>query len=350
MRFLVVGLVLLLVACGSQSDALRISGETMGTTYNIVAFDRQGRLDAGEVRAAVEATLAEVNARMSNWDERSEVSRFNAYAGTGPFEISAELAAVMRTAGEVHADSLGRFDVTVAPLIELWGFGARRPDSPVPSDEAIAQAQTLVGQSRLLSLATDPFSLTKREPEATVYLAAIAKGYGVDEVAATLNRLGLNDFMVEIGGDLITSGTNPDGNRWRIGIERPHEGSRRVEQIIDLTGLGMATSGDYRNYFEQGGVRYSHIIDPQTGRPVTHTTASVTVVAETAMLADAWATALLVLGQEKGLELAERLNLATLFIARDISSDETRFVVTASTRFRALQRGESRATPGDSEK
>ena len=336
-RCFFVGLALVLAACGQDSATLRLSGETMGTTYNIVALDKEARLDADDVRSAVEATLAEVNAQMSNWDPTSEVSRFNAFISTEPFGISAELAQVMQAANEVHAASDGHFDVTLSPLIELWGFGARRPDSPVPSDTAVAEALKLVGQDRLLSLTADPFALSKREPETTVYLAAIAKGYGVDAVAATLERLGLTDYMVEIGGDLIASGTNPDGNDWRIGIERPDAGSGTVAQIVDITGLGMATSGDYRNYFEAGGIRYSHIIDPQTGRPITHSTASVTVLAETAMLADAWATALLVLGQDRGLALSEQLDLAVLFIARDISSDSLEFVVTASSQFERLQ-------------
>lgn len=339
MRLYLAVCVLLLAACESEPAVLQLNGETMGTTYSIVALDQKDRLEPEDVKAAVEATLAAVNAAMSNWDPRSEVSRFNASKSTEPIEISAELAKVLAAAYEVHENSLGRFDVTLGPLIELWGFGARRPDSPVPSDDAIAEALAAVGQDRVLSLDRNPFTLTKQRPDTTVYLAAIAKGYGVDEVAATLQNLGLMDYMVEIGGDLVTAGTNPQGLRWRIGVERPDSGSRRVERIVDLTGLGMATSGDYRNYFEEDGGRYSHIIDAKTGRPVTHDTASVTVIAETAMMADAWATALLALGRERGLEISERLNLATLFIARNISSDSGGFVTTASSRFKELQSG-----------
>jgi thiamine biosynthesis lipoprotein len=276
---------------------------------------------------------------MSNWDPNSEISRFNAARSTEPVDLSPELAEVMQAAMEVHNASRGQFDVTLGPLIELWGFGARTPQSPIPSDEAIEAALKLVGQSKVLTLTTEPPTLSKARPETSVYLAAIAKGYGIDQVAATLEDLGLEDFMVEIGGDLYASGNNPDGESWRIGIERPDAAARVVEQIVQLSDLGMATSGDYRNYFEADGVRYSHIIDAETGRPITHKTASVTVLAESAMLADAWATAFLALGQQRGMQLAEDSGLAVFFIVRDESAGETGFVTAATPQFEAVQSG-----------
>ncbi|MEO0393097.1 MAG: FAD:protein FMN transferase [Pseudomonadota bacterium] len=336
-RHLVLSFLILLAACGPDDTTVRISGETMGTTYNVVLVAPRPELTTGQIEAAISDTLAQVNAQMSNWDPDSEISRFNAAQTTDPVSISPALAQVVRAADDIHRASNGRFDVTLTPLIELWGFGERRPESPVPSDAEITQALALVGQARLLRINRDTASLTKTNGKASINLAAIAKGYGVDAVAARLEKLGIDDFMVEIGGDLVTAGNNPLGGRWRIGIERPQVGSRRVEQLVDITDQGLATSGDYRNYFEQDGVRYSHIIDPRTGRPITHNTASVTVVAENAMLADAWATALLVMGQDQGLVLAERLGLATLFIARNISSDDPRFIVTATSSFEALQ-------------
>lgn len=338
-RLLLIGAVVVLGACTEDPATLEVSGETMGTTYNIVAVDHTAELEADEVRAAAEATLAEVNAKMSNWDPNSEISRFNAARSTQPVDISPELAEVLKVAMEVHEASQGQFDVTLGPLIELWGFGARTPESPVPSDEAIEAALSVVGQSRVLTLTTDPPTLSKARPETSVYLAAIAKGFGVDRVAATLAGLGLADFMVEIGGDLYATGNNPEGEPWRIGIERPDATNRSVEEIVNLSGLGMATSGDYRNYFEEDGVRYSHIIDADTGRPITHETASVTVLAETAMLADGWATALLALGQERGMDLAEDADLAVFFMVRDESAGETGFMTVATPQFEALQVG-----------
>ena len=337
-RFAIIGLVLALWSCESDPVVLELSGETMGTTYNITAVDASAELDADAVQARVEETLAMVNAGMSNWDPNSEISKFNAAETTEPVEISPELAKVMGAAAEVHEKSLGQFDVTLGPLIELWGFGARTSESPIPADEAIAAALDVVGQSKVLILTGE--TLAKAQPQTSVYLAAIAKGYGVDEVAATLQGLGFEDFMVEIGGDLFAAGENPQGEPWRIGIEKPEATDRTVEEIVTFSGLGMATSGDYRNYFEEDGVRYSHIIDAETGRPITHTTASVTVLTEKAMMADAWATALLALGQDRGLAVAEAEGLAVLFIERDPASGDGAFRSVASARFEALQAGE----------
>ena len=336
-RVFLLSLAVLLAACKSDPVTLKFGGETMGTTYNIVALDKEGELDADTVKAAVEAKLAEVNGKMSNWDPNSEVSRFNAAETTSPVKISAEFAYVMQAANDIHEKSQKQFDVTLGPLIELWGFGARTKDSPIPADEAIANAQEIVGQTKILALDVENNTLTKSIPGTSIYLAAIAKGYGVDAVAQTLRDQGLSDYMVEIGGDLVTSGTNPEGDSWRIGIERPDARVQTVEEIVQTTNVGLATSGDYRNYFEEDGIRYSHIIDAQTGRPITHGTASVTVLAENAMLADGWATALLVLGQERGLKIAEEEGLAVLFITRDSTSEDVTFTTTTSSHFDGLQ-------------
>lgn len=336
-RYVLICITLFLAACKSDPVTLSLSGETMGTTYNIVAIDATGELDANAVQAAVEATLATVNGQMSNWDPNSEISRFNSAQTTDPVAISTELSMVMAAANSVHTESLGQFDVTLGPLIELWGFGARTPESPVPAEAQIIAALEITGQADVLTLASDPDTMAKAHPNTSVYLAAIAKGYGVDRIAATLHGLGLRDYMVEIGGDLVTSGTNPEGAAWRIGIERPHVGAQTVEEIVNISDLGMATSGDYRNYFEADGVRYSHIIDAVTGRPITHTTASVTVLTTDAMMADAWATALLALGAERGLEISESLGLAAFFILRDTTSDDIAFTTIASSRFGQLQ-------------
>lgn len=328
-----------LTACKPEEVKVELSGETMGTTYNIIAVDKTGEVDQAEVHAAVEATLKAVNAAMSNWDPNSEISKFNASESTDPIEISPEMYKVMAAANDVHSASLGQFDVTLGPLIEIWGFGARTSESPIPADADIAARLEIVGQTKVLNLSKTPLTLQKTTTDASVYLAAIAKGYGVDEVAATLGFFGLEDYMVEIGGDLVTSGTNAEGDPWNIGVEKPDAAAGTIEQVVTISGLGMATSGDYRNYFEENGVHYSHIIDAETGRPITHTTASVTVLADNAMLADAWATALLALGAERGMEIAEAQNLGALFIMRDPQAAEKTFITKASSRFTALQTG-----------
>lgn len=326
-----------LAGCRSQPEVINLSGEAMGTSYNIVVLDRDGSLEPAAVQAAVESTIDTVNAQMSNWDPDSEISQFNETQSTDPIEISDDLAEVMAIANEVHELSEGQFDVTLGPLIELWGFGARNAESPVPADAAIAAAMEVTGQLEVLSFGDAPTTMAKAFPDTNVFLAAIAKGYGVDQIGATLEGLGVEDYLVEIGGDLVTSGNNPDGRPWRIGIERPDPSSESIEQLVEISGLGMATSGDYRNFFEEDGVRYSHIIDAQTGRPITHNTASVTVLAEDAARADAWATALLVLGAERGLEISENLDLAVFFIVRDTNSEEIAFSTLASSAFQELQ-------------
>lgn len=336
-KALLAGMALMLAACKGEPVTVKVSGETMGTTYHVTAVDQEGRISAGLVQKAVDTALADVNAKMSNWDPNSEISQFNASTATTPAPVSEDLAYVMRSANQIHLQSEGLFDVTLGPLIELWGFGARTPDSPVPADEAIAAALEVTGQTKLLTLRSSKGTMAKALPETSIYLAAIAKGYGVDRVGEALQKLGLEDYMVEIGGDLVTAGLNPMGQKWRIGIERPEPGSQTLEQVVGISGLGMATSGDYRNYFEADGQRYSHIIDGTTGRPITHNTASVTVLADNAMLADGWATALLALGQERGLKISERLDLAVLFITRDSTSEGDAFTSTPNAHFKALQ-------------
>ena len=335
-RFLLLAAALMLAACqfGDDREVVHLSGMTMGTTYHITAIGAD--LDQAALATAVEAQLAAVNASMSNWDPDSEVSRFSASQQTAPMKISDGFATVMAAAAQVNAQSEGRFDVTLGPLIELWGFGPRTPDDPVPADAAISAALKRVGQARVLSLDTTAGTLAKSDPGVGINLSAIAKGYGADSVAAALREAGVNDYMVEIGGDLVTRGTNAEGERWRIGIETPEPGARTVQLVVSVSDRGLATSGDYRNFFEADGVRYSHLLDPATGRPITHRTTSVTVVAQNAMLADAWASAMLVLGQAAGLEIADAQNLAVFFISRDASGAQDAYITSQSRAFTAL--------------
>lgn len=325
--------VLALAGCLFDDDpvVVRLSGETMGTTYNVTAIGDD--LSTEQLDAAVAETLVAVNAKMSNWDPASEVSTFSASAEIAAVAISSELATVMAAANQVHAQSEGRFDVTLGPLIDLWGFGPRKPEDPVPSDDAIAQALSSVGQARLLDLDAQAPTLAKADPAVGINLGAIAKGYGVDAVAETLQGFGIENYMVEIGGDLVTAGTNDKNEPWRIGIEKPETGAQAVQLVVPISDQGLATSGDYRNFFEHDGVRYSHILDPVTGRPITHNTTSVTVIAESAMLADAWATAMLVLGAETGSKVAETHKIAVFFISRDVTSGEEMYITTQSTAF-----------------
>lgn len=325
---------LALAACKQGWSVLELTGLTMGTGYSIVAVDHSNKVDKAELQTAIDVALAQVNTQMSNWDKSSEISRFNAASAGDSVNVSPELVRVMQAASDVHAASAGAFDVTVGALIDLWGFGADGTRADTPADTDIADAMACCGQAQSVELRGN--SLHKLNSGAEVYLSSIGKGFGIDHVASALKDFGLTDYMVEIGGDLYTSGRNPDGQPWQIGIETPQAFDRGVMKVVGLSDLGMATSGDYRNYFDVDGQRYSHIIDATTGRPVTHNTTSVTVMTENAMMADAWATALLVLGREKGLAIAEEHNLAALFIDRDANGTTSGFKTTASERFTAL--------------
>lgn len=333
-------LAILLTLAGCWPDltgrVVKLSGETMGTTYHVTAVGVPRKLTDAELSQAIEATLAAVNGAMSNWDEGSEISRFNQARTTEPVAISPALARVMARADEIHALSGGKFDVTLAPLIDLWGFGPRKPDDPVPSATEIAAALAHVGQARLLTLEGE--TLAKADPEVTVNLSAIAKGYGTDAVAETLRARGIERYMVEIGGDLVAAGKNEKGAPWQIGIDSPGGSDAAVEMIVPVSNLGMATSGDYRKFFEVGGVRYSHLIDPTTGRPITHRAASVTVLAGDGMTADALATAMMVLGETDGMALAEANGLAVFFVSRAEGPDPV-YVKHESTAFARLRRG-----------
>ncbi len=319
---------------------ITLSGETMGTTYNVSVVGPPDTLEEAALAADVEAVLADVNAKMSNWDKGSEVSRFNVSTETGPVSVSGDFVTVMAAANEVHKLSDGKFDVTLGPLIELWGFGPREPADPVPSDTDIETALSFVGQADKLILKAEDSTLSKSAPEVGINLSAIAKGFGIDAVAGKLKALGVENYMVEIGGDLVTGGRNAEDKAWRIGIEKPEPGEKAVELIVPLESKGLATSGDYRNFVEHDGVRYSHIIDPVTGKPITHWTTSVSVVADDAMMADAWATAMLVLGSERGLEIAEANDIAVYFISRDENGDKNTYVTKASSAFEALQKAD----------
>lgn len=324
-----------LAACKRGAALLELSGFTMGTSYSVIALDQGRQVDQQALQQAINAKLSNVNTLMSNWDASSEVSRFNASSSTSPTAVSAELAELIGAAGEVNTLSEGQFDLTLGPVIEAWGFGAKGGHADMPAPEALASIMERVGQADLLAL--NEQGLSKSHADTQIYLSSIGKGFGVDQVADTIKGFGINDFMIEIGGDLYVSGLNPEGQPWHIGIESPDSLSQQAYDVAQVSNLGMATSGDYRNYFEQDGQRYSHIIDATTGRPITHRTASVTVLAENAMLADAWATGLLALGTERGLEIANNLNLAAMFIDRDAVAGDKGFKAVSSNQFTKLQ-------------
>ncbi|MCB1756175.1 MAG: FAD:protein FMN transferase [Gammaproteobacteria bacterium] len=314
----------LLTACERTPEPVRFNGSTMGTTYHVTVPALPEGLDIETIQSRFDELLQNVNGEMSTYQPDSVISEFNRSESTDWFPVSPAFARVTQTALELSRLSDGAYDVTVAPLIELWGFGAKFPDSEaIPDDASIQQALARTGFEKV-ELQTQPFAIRKHSAKVTMDLSSIAKGYGVDVLAAYLESVGITDFLVEIGGELRAAGKSERGDAWRIAVEKPVAGERSVQRVIELRDVGIATSGDYRNYFEKDGKRYSHMIDAATGRPVTHRLASVTVLADTAMLADGWATTLMLLGEEKGYALAERRGLAAYFIYRQADAFEVR--------------------------
>lgn len=319
-RGLAAWLAVLLTGCQAEPDYLRLGGSTMGTYYQVTA-----RCPADPTER-IEATLAEVNAQMSTYLPDSELSRLNRAPLEQWLPVSAPLAEVLAAAAELGQRSHGAFDVTVGPLVDLWGFGAgsSRDASRVPDAAALALARERVGMHHV-EISRDP-PRVRRHADVSIDLSAIAKGHGVDRVFDELGAMGCSDRLVDIGGEVRTRGSGPSGAGWRIGIEVPDPDSQGgVQRVVSPGDGALATSGDYRNFFEADGRRYSHTIDPRTGRPITHGLAAVTVAHPLAMWADGWATALNVLGPEAGFELAVDQGLPALFIVRGESGFQERY-------------------------
>jgi thiamine biosynthesis lipoprotein len=303
-------------AASGQSDELpTLRGSTMGTRYTIRLAQWPEAASAAELQDAVDQCLERVNDQMSTWRPDSELSRFNRFRETGWFDVSPETAEVIAASLRIGQDTGGAFDVTVGKLVNLWQFG---PDAPLqlPSAEEVAAARDAVGYEQLDVREHSP-AIRKRRPDLYVDLSGVAKGFGVDEVARVLDGYGIRGYLVEIGGEIRTKGTRPDGTGWRVGIEAPTAGHRSLGRVIELSGQALATSGDYRNFRLVGNRRLSHTIDPRTGRPVEHHLASATVVAEECLEADALATALMVLGPDAAYAWAVERDLAAWLMIRN---------------------------------
>jgi FAD:protein FMN transferase len=292
-----------------------LQGTTMGTTWHVqvVANEAQTAQEAG---AAIKGLLAHLDRGVfSTWTEDSELSRLNRSQPHVAHPVSPELLEVLQLAQAIYRNSRNTFDVSIGPLVNLWGFGPA-PVTGVPDEDAIAAAQAQLGLDALQVDAANG-TVTFARP-LTLDLAGIAEGYAVDAVADLLRDLGFDAFLAEIGGELRLRGRRPDGGNWIIAVERPEDGPPAVYTRLDTRGEAMAlsVSGDYHNFREVDGQRYAHGIDPRTGRPATHALASVTVIGDTAAAADAWSTALMVLGPEEGMEVADSEGLAAYFIMR----------------------------------
>jgi len=319
-----------------------ITGLTMGTTSTVKIVTGPLEVAAQQaVQREIEATLTQVNAEMSTYQADSELSKLNASTLTAVQPASAPLHAVLTEALHIGRLSHGAFDVTVGPLVNAWGFGPDGEQTP-PDAETTAALRLRVGLDKL-SLGAG--TVTKARPDVYIDLSAIAKGHGVDRIAATLESLGHSEYLVEIGGELRARGLNRTERHWRVGIEKPDPEARALMEIVALDDASLATSGDYRNFYEKDGKRISHTIDARTGRPIEHRLASVSVVHPSCATADGMATALNVLGPDEGYALALEQNLPALFIVR--APDGT-FIEKVTPQFEAIReatRAQAPASP-----
>lgn len=291
-----------------------IQGAIFGTTYTVKLRAPQGTsLTQETLQKELHQAITAVDWQMSTYKKKSELSLFNAAKITTPVKASASLLKVVAAAQKVSQLSQGAFDVTIGPIVNAWGFGPKKRISP-PSKEKIAAAQARVGYQKLV-LDLKAQTLQKTVPNLYVDLSAIAKGYGVDVLAETLEKKAIKNYMAEVGGEVRARGVNAQGKAWRIGIEKPVDGpEQRVQIVVPLRNASMATSGNYRNYITVSGRRISHLIDARTAAPVSHGLASVSVIFDNCMMADALATALYVLGPTEGLRLANKHKWAVLFL------------------------------------
>ena len=315
--------IFLISSCTSPIEDVvhSISGQTMGTTYS-VKFTSQSPVNLIEIENGVNSILQKVNQQMSTYIPNSELSLFNKSTSTDWVNVSQDLAFVMETALKISEFSNGKFDMTIGPLVNLWGFGPDNKPQKVPSNRDINKMRRSVGY-RNIDVKLNPPSIKKNHPDVYCDLSAIAKGFGVDKISEYLSSKNLNNYLVEIGGELRASGTKFNTN-WKVGISVPsHSGT--IQETVSLKNLSMATSGDYWNYFEENGIRYSHTINPISGKPITHKLASVTIVSKSCMEADAIATAIDVMGPEIGLKFAEKNELNVYFIVKGEKIFETFF-------------------------
>jgi len=308
--------VLCLSACfpGGELDRHEalLQGPTMGTTYNIklvVAKD----FDTQPLQAEIDVLLKQLNQEMSTYIPDSELSRFNRSDSLAPVAVSKGLKRVMAEAIRLGELSGGKLDVTVGPLVNLWGFGPDYRPETVPSEQQLALTRSRIGLDKLQ---LNGGQLSKSEPSLYVDLSTIAKGYGVDLVAEHIESKGIMNYLVEIGGEMRLKGFKHTGELWHIAIEKPVTTERAVHQVIVPGDNAVATSGDYRNYYEVDGQRFSHIIDPATGKPINHKLVSVTVIHPSSMTADGLSTAMMVMGEEQAYAFASQNDIAAYIISK----------------------------------
>jgi thiamine biosynthesis lipoprotein len=318
----------ILSGCGNGDSLERFDGPTMGSSYSIQYVRHAGLPAPAEVRVQVEKILSDVDRQMSTYRSDSDIERFNNLPANHCQTMPAPILELVRVGERLSLQSDGSYDLTVEPLLNLWGFGPQAREEKVPSAEALAEVQQRVGHNHL-RIEGDQLC---KDAAVEVDFNSIAAGYAVDTIAARLEALGIHDYLAEATGELKAVGKKLDGSPWRIALEEPRDDQQVAERIIAVDGYGVSTSGDYRNYFEQGGRRFSHTFDARTGTPVLHTLASVTVIHPSALMADGLSTLLLILGPERGWDYAQTHDIAAFFVIRA----DTGFVTRTNQAFERL--------------
>lgn len=300
MKHLFFFLFLALAACQSEKPKYtQLEGQAQGTTFHITYLDAPGRNFSGQV----DSIFRLMDRSMSLWDSTSIISRLN--RNEADVVVDEHFSAVFRRSQELAAATGGVFDITVGPLVHAWGFSYKK-GLPPPDSAKVDSLRQIIGFQKIR---LENGVLQKADPRMEVDMNAIAQGYTVDVLAAFLEKQGVRNYMVEVGGEVRTLGQNERGETWRIGIDKPVDGEskgRPLQTVVPISGKSLATSGSYRKFVERDGKKYSHAIDPRTGYPITHNLLSATVIADDCATADAYATTFLVLGLEKSLEIAQR--------------------------------------------
>jgi len=322
-----------LCGCGNGDNLESFGGPTMGSTYSIKYLRHPGLPAPSEVRVQVEKILAEVDQQMSTYRSDSDIERFNDLPPNRCQKMPASILKLIRVGEQLSEQSEGSYDLTVEPLLNLWGFGPQAREEKVPSAQALAEVRQRLGYQHLR---IDRDQLCK-DAAVEVDFNSIAAGYAVDTIAARLESLGIHDYLAEATGELKAAGKKLDGSPWRIALEEPRDDQQVAERIIAVDGYGVSTSGDYRNYFVQDGRRYSHTFDARTGAPILHTLASVTVIHPSALMADGLSTLLLILGPERGWDYAQAHDIGAFFVIRA----DTGFVTRTNQAFERLSGGKT---------
>lgn len=342
MNFLKVALfsvVVLLAGCDNASAPATpkaavtvLEGKTMGTFWRVSVVDMD-KARAEDLRKKVQTLLDADDRLLSTWKNDSALMRFNHSRSTSPWPVSEAMADIVTESLRIGRKTLGAMDITVGPLVNLWGFGPDKQPVKTPTQVQIDAAKALTGLDKLTVInRADRQYLQKSIPDLYVDLSTVGEGYAADHLARLMIEEGISRYLVSVGGALVSRGMNADGHPWRVAIQKPTDRENAVQAIVDINGHGISTSGSYRNYYELDGQRISHVIDPQTGRPITHKLVSVTVIAPTALEADGWDTGLMVLGSEKAQQVVREQGLAVYMIMKEGDG----FTTWMSPQFRAF--------------